>query len=144
MRLVIDASVAIKWVIAEAGSRQAETLHSAERLLAPDLIYSDCANALWKLVRRGEFSDEQVIVACRGLEQAPLQLFSCRGLLTAALRLALALEHPAYDFFYLALAAAEACPLVTADERLRRRVLSSGIVEFPEVLSIEEAAWRLS
>ena len=35
-----------------------------------------------------------------------------------ALRIAVAINHPAYDCFYLALARREAAPLVTADKRL--------------------------
>jgi len=35
-----------------------------------------------------------------------------------ALELAIELDHPIYDCFYLALAERERCPLVTADKRL--------------------------
>lgn len=44
-RFVVDASLAVKWVIAEPDSQAAEWLldHS---LSAPDLIYAECANIL--------------------------------------------------------------------------------------------------
>ena len=40
-----------------------------------------------------------------------------RGLAPSAARLAIDLDHPAYDCFYLALALQEQYPVVTADRR---------------------------
>lgn len=51
--LCIDASVAIKWVIDEAGTREALALRN-NALIAPDLLISECANVLWKKVQRME------------------------------------------------------------------------------------------
>ena len=45
--LVIDASVAIKWVIEEAGTKEALALRR-QALAAPDLLVAECANILWK------------------------------------------------------------------------------------------------
>ncbi|HXM70340.1 MAG TPA: hypothetical protein VN970_04350 [Thermoanaerobaculia bacterium] len=42
---VVDASVALKWVIDEEGSEAASAL-AAESLSAPSLILAECANAL--------------------------------------------------------------------------------------------------
>jgi predicted nucleic acid-binding protein len=44
---VIDASVAIKWVIDEPGTRQALDL-LRHTLFAPDLLMAECANILRK------------------------------------------------------------------------------------------------
>ena len=49
MTIVVDASIAVKWVIPEVLSAQAESLRGrAGRLLAPDLLLPEAANALWK------------------------------------------------------------------------------------------------
>ncbi len=56
--LVIDASVAIKWVIDEPGTAHALALRR-HRLSAPDLLVAECAIILWKKVRRGELSDQE-------------------------------------------------------------------------------------
>jgi len=56
---VVDASVALKWVIPEVGAEAALALRAADRLIAPDLIVAECANALWKMVSRGEMSPEE-------------------------------------------------------------------------------------
>ena len=55
--LVVDASVALKWVIPEYGSILALALRREHRFTAPDLLIADCANVLWKQVRRGFLSE---------------------------------------------------------------------------------------
>jgi predicted nucleic acid-binding protein len=55
---VVDASVGIKLCVAEALSDKVDALFSRAaldppaRLLVPDLFYVECANILWKHVRR--------------------------------------------------------------------------------------------
>jgi predicted nucleic acid-binding protein len=72
-RLVVDASVAVKWVIAEGGSDSAERLLD-HPLVAPDLLFAECANILSKKVRRGEVTKEEAEIAARTLEQADLSV----------------------------------------------------------------------
>jgi predicted nucleic acid-binding protein len=47
-RLVIDASVAVKWVVEEEGTAEALALLRASKLVAPELLVAECANILWK------------------------------------------------------------------------------------------------
>ena len=115
---VLDASVAIKMVVAEAGSPQARQLRR-HRLVAPDLLWPECANILWKAVRRGDLALPEAELACATLLQLPFEVVESATLLPAALRRAAALDHPAHDCLYLELAAREGLPLVTADRRLR-------------------------
>ena len=119
--LVIDASIAVKWVVAEADSGRAEALldHS---LVAPDLLLAECANILWKKVHRDELSKEEALLAARLLQAAEIELLPTRSLLEAATRIAIELNHPAYDCLYLALAVESSCRFITADERFLRKV----------------------
>lgn len=48
MTLVIDASVAAKWYVAEPDSRPALAVGARGGLIAPDLILAEVANILWK------------------------------------------------------------------------------------------------
>lgn len=138
--LVIDASVAVKWVVAEAGTDDALVLRRT-RLIAPDLLVAECANILWKKVRRGELTPDEASLAARLLERADIDLKPMRTLLDAASRLAVMLDHPAYDCVYLAFAEAEGCPFVTADDRLLRRVGQHPPGRFSgRVLSLSDAA----
>jgi predicted nucleic acid-binding protein len=120
--LVIDASVAIKWVIDEHGTREALALRS-HRLFAPDLWVAECANVLWKKMRRNELSADEARLAARLLQRADVELAPMRSLLEPATALAIALDHPAYDCIYLALAESLSCDLVTADQRLSQKTL---------------------
>jgi len=139
--LVIDASVAVKWLIEEEGTPQALALRRVARLIAPDLITAECANIFWKKVQRGELIPEEALLAARLLQAADVELMPTRSLLEAATRVAIELDHPAYDCLYLALAVDRNCRLVTADERFRRKLREGRGAPFRDrVLSLPEAA----
>ncbi|MCX6618070.1 MAG: type II toxin-antitoxin system VapC family toxin [Acidobacteria bacterium] len=114
---VVDANVAVKWVLAEAGSDRACSL-SAIPLQAPGLLHVECANILWKKVRLGELSKDRALKDFVVLLRAPVALTRTSELLDDALRLAIELRHPVCDCLYLALALRHDLPLVTADRRL--------------------------
>ena len=120
-RLVIDASVAIKWVVEEPGTAEALALRRY-RLSAPDLLIPECANILWKKARRQEMSADEASLAARLLEHADVELIPMRRLLEPATRLAIQLDHPAYDCLYLALAQSTGCSFVTADAKFCAKV----------------------
>jgi predicted nucleic acid-binding protein len=124
--LVVDASVAIKWVIEEPGTAEALALRRYQ-LAAPDLLVPECANILWKKVRRKELSEAEALLAARLLERAEIDLAPMRPLLELATRLSIALDHPAYDCLYLALAQSIGSAFITADERLCTKVHERGV-----------------
>lgn len=126
MTFVIDASVAVKWVVTETGSAEAIALLKLARPIAPELLFAECANIFWKKVQRKELSAQVALLAAQALEKADLELVSLRGLLRAATRIAVELDHPAYDCTYLALALERQCRFVTADARLTEKVRRSG------------------
>lgn len=119
---VIDASIAVKWVVEEEGTPQALALRHEAKLIAPELLVAECANILWKKVGRDELSREEALLAARLLQGADVELLPMRSLFGAATELAIELEHPAYDCIYLALAVENDCQFVTADERLLRKL----------------------
>ena len=123
--LVIAASVAIKWVVDEDGTRVALSL-LRHRLFAPELLAAECANVLWKKTRRSELTPEEAGVAARLLQRADIELAPMRALLAPAAELAIELDHAAYDCIYLALAEALSCDLVTADYKLSAKTLPTG------------------
>ncbi|MGA2326981.1 MAG: type II toxin-antitoxin system VapC family toxin [Bryobacteraceae bacterium] len=118
---VVDASVAIKWVVEEEGSDRARLLASA-KLEAPDLLPIECANILWRKVRLGDLRGEGAAERLALLLRSPVTLIGSRELLDAALRLSLDLGHPVCDCVYLALAIRDGIPLLTADRRLSNAV----------------------
>lgn len=134
---VIDASVAIKWVVDEALSDRALAL-SGTRLVAPDLLLVECANILWKKARRGELSDAEAEAGAALLEAAEIELLSARGMIECVVTFARRLDHPAYDCCYLAVAEATELPLVTADDALGRLVRTAKGLPAIQVLPLSE------
>jgi predicted nucleic acid-binding protein len=116
---VVDASVAVKWLIDEPNSALAARLLEDDLpLAAPKLIYAEVANALWAVARRGDITAVDVRDALDLLADAPLIVpSSMKQLMAAAARLASDLDHPVYDCMYLALALQEQRPVITADSR---------------------------
>jgi predicted nucleic acid-binding protein len=121
--VIIDASVAVKWVVDEPDGDKAEKLLS-QRLAAPALWLAEAASALWSKHRRQDISEDEVRGACVTLRQAPVLQLSLDPLLPAAIDYALTLQHPVYDCFYLAAAHLHDTHLVTADLRFARRMAS--------------------
>ena len=119
MSLIVDASVAVKWFAAEENSDRARALFAGgEALIAPDLVLAEVSNVMWKKLRRGLLSSDQVVAAARRLPQYFEQLIPIGELVERATELTVTLDHPVYDCFYLALAERERLPLVSADSRL--------------------------
>jgi predicted nucleic acid-binding protein len=116
MRLVVDASVALKWVLSEAGTEAALALRTDE-LLAPILWLAEAANALWRGVRLGELMLDEARELLDALIKAPVASLPMEPHLQAALTLSVQLQHPLYDCIYLALALHQDTHVVTADRR---------------------------
>jgi predicted nucleic acid-binding protein len=114
--LVVDASVAVKWVVEEEDSEAAVALFDRE-LVAPALMLPECANALWVKARRGELTAAEVIERIQLLSAAPVELVPMGPLVEDAAKFALELDHPVYDCCYLALASQRNTVVVTADRR---------------------------
>lgn len=115
--LVVDASVAAKWVLHETGSEAAlATMRGGRRLIAPALVLVKVANALRKRVAAGQQSRAAALTAYRDLLAAPLVRVAVEdALVESAMQIAFELRHPVQDCLYLALAAQERAVVITAD-----------------------------
>lgn len=119
--MVVDASVAIKWVVPEVGSEAASDLLARE-LCAPSLWLAEAANALLKKARRGEITAAEAHVRAQDLADAPIEPIELTILLPSAMRMASELGHSIYDCFYLAAALLRDTTLATADHRFAAKV----------------------
>ncbi len=143
---VVDASVAVKWLVAEQLSEESATLLDSDvTLLAPDLLFAEATSALAAKHRHGELDAEQFADAVDLLRIAPVATpLSMRRLAASSARLARDLQHPVYDCFYLALAIHENYPVVTADTRFRDKVqrhpyLADRVVHVGDIASRDSA-----
>jgi predicted nucleic acid-binding protein len=113
-------------VVEEPGTPEALQLRR-HRLLAPDLLIAECADILWKKVRWKELLADEAQVAAGLLARSNIEFEPGLVVFEAATRLAILLDHPAYDCCYLALADIRNCGFVTADEALARKVWAAGL-----------------
>lgn len=134
-RVVVDASVAVKWLVAEADTAAAEALLDDE-LYAPDLIHAEVANILWKKQVRGEVDAEIAAYCAEALLHLQMTVEPCAALMSDAVALAARLGHPAYDCFYVVLARRLGVVLVTADKRLVARCQQADVPDLEGVVSL--------
>ena len=123
MRFVVDASVAVKWLVAEDDSEVAEELAtSGHDLHAPRLMASEVANAIWRKARMGEIERRAAGILLADVPVMPVHWGADESVAADAMRLALALGHPIYDCMYLALAHRIGAVMLTADRRFANAV----------------------
>jgi predicted nucleic acid-binding protein len=138
MRLVVDASVAVKWFLPEIHSQAASWLLNGDfELMAPDLIWSELGNVLWKRWRRRELTREAASEILNDFRRYPLGIVCSGPILGEAWRLASTLNRNFYDSVYLAVAETQKCPLVTADSKffnaLKSNRLSTTVIWVEEI-----------
>lgn len=123
---ILDASVAVKWYLPreteDLVDHALELLASYKRrgiaLAAPDLLWAEFGNVMWKAVRSGRMSERDARIACQDMRAWELKIFDSQDLLESALTVALAHRRTFYDSLYVALAVQSKTELITADERL--------------------------
>lgn len=117
-KFVVDASVAIKWVVPEIHSAAALRLRKPDyELIVPDFFFPEIGNILWKRVRRGESTQESAQEDLTALMELTLNVQPSLSLMPQALEIAVRIEQAVYDCVYLALAVTNDCQMVTADQR---------------------------
>jgi len=122
-KLVVDASVVIKWFLPEPLSVEARAILDEYQagtvsLAAPDLINAEVGNIVWKKQRFQGLGEDDSNAVIEGFRKLTIQFTPTAELLADAFNLAVTHQRTVYDSLYLALSIREACQFVTADERL--------------------------
>jgi|SRR5688572_3865023 predicted nucleic acid-binding protein len=126
---VVDASVVIKWFVPEVHSEAARRLLDvAHDYFAPDLLFAETANTIWKKIRRRELKLEEGRRLVADIAHVAVETVSCRALAEDAHALANTIGQPVYDALYVALAVRLDTRMVTADDRLE-----NALSAFPEL-----------
>ncbi len=123
MKVTVDASVAVKWFVAEDHRKEARTLLGPRiERHAPDLLPVECASAICKKARRGEIRSATPFLDEITKLSRVIRIQPSETLLKEATETALRIDHPVYDCLYITCARRTGSVLVTADRKLSRLV----------------------
>ena len=134
----MDASLVVKWFVPEVDSDAARRwLDASYDYVAPDLLFPETGNTVWKKVRRGELSPDDGQQLATDLSVIAVEAISMRGLLPDAHALALRTGITVYDATYLALAVRLETQVITGDDRFARRLADHPLLA-PHVRSLRD------
>lgn len=123
--IVVDASVAVKWLIAEEGSDAArELLSGGELLVVPSPAQVEVPGAMLRKLRAG-ILDESETRGClelwNDLLKESIRVVAFEAVLERAAKIAIACSQPLIDCIYVATAENCGAKLITADAALQTR-----------------------
>lgn len=124
--IAVDSSIALQWVLPEAGTPAAVSLLGRPDLVAPDILLVECANVLAKKVRTTELTLEKAMAGLRIIRDAVPTVVSSADLADDVLRLSVELAHPAYDCCFFACALKADAVLATRDQPFVNRLVARG------------------
>jgi predicted nucleic acid-binding protein len=123
--LVLDASVAAKWLVWAGEPLEAEALNLVVlrnqgqlEFLVPDLFWPEIGNILCKAVRRNRCTEAAANHSIQALRDYSLTTAPSDPLLESAFNIAQTHNRSFYDSLYIALAVSRRATLITADEKL--------------------------
>ena len=135
---VVDASLVVKWFVPEVNSEAArQWLGAPHDYVAPDLVFPEAANAMWKKVRRGELTREDARDLVHDMSAAGFEAVATRALVSDAHALAVATGLTVYDATYLTLAIRLETQVITGDDKFARKVAGHPLLA-PHVRSVRD------
>jgi predicted nucleic acid-binding protein len=137
--LVVDSSVSVKWFVAEDDSPKALQILKDYRIEtlsfnAPDLIYAEFGNIIWKKQIFQNLDSKDAKFAIQEFKKISFILTPITLLFDDAYNLAVEYKRTFYDSLYLALSVRENCELVTADEKFYNAVRAN----FPKIILLSD------
>jgi predicted nucleic acid-binding protein len=133
-RFVLDASVALAWVLDRNADPYAalvqQRVQAGERAIVPLLWQLEVTNVLAMVLRRGVLTADEVAEGLRyfeGFLTAQAEVVSTLPGMREILRLARELDLTSYDALYVDLARREGLPLATLDKGLLLAAGKAGV-----------------
>ena len=127
-RLVIDASVVLKWFLVDEKHGQNalkildEYIADEVDLLGPSLLEYEVINGLFVAQKKGRVGEEKIRLALDGFAGLEIKMREVSHLYSQIMDYCQAYKCSAYDASYLAMASFEEIDLITADEVLYKTV----------------------
>ena len=137
MKYVLDASIALSWVLPRLHSVKARTLrddylNGTHDLIAPDVFPAETANALTKSERQKTIAVGDAATLHLKILKACPNLHSYVPLMQRAIDISSQTRTAFYDCLYVALAEQEQCEVVTVDDKF----INSVQKQFPFVIHL--------
>lgn len=127
-RIVIDASVALKWYLADEEHGQ-KAIHLLGKytsneldILAPSLLEYEVINGLIIAQKRGRIKEEKILTAIDGFINLEIQLMNLSHIYPKVLHYSKTYNRSVYDASYLAVADERGASVITADKGLYNAV----------------------
>jgi predicted nucleic acid-binding protein len=123
-RVVLDASVILKWYLAdeEYGQKALDLLFqyvsNELEILAPSLLEYEVVNGLFVAQKRGRIKEEKLLTAIEGFIDLEIKLKNISHFHSRIMHYCKVYHRSVYDASYLAIADVEGITMVTSDERL--------------------------
>jgi predicted nucleic acid-binding protein len=137
---VVDASLVLKWFVPEIHfEAAARWLSASHDYVAPDLLFPEVGNTVWKKVRRGELSVADGRRLASAMAGIAVEAVAMSGLIGDAVALAIATDITVYDATYVTLAVRLDTQVVTGDDRLVARLAGHTMLA-PHVRRIQDFA----
>lgn len=127
MKVCVDASLVVKWLVPEEGSDEALSLHRTwvkkdVALVAPSLLDYEVGTVLRQKVVRGALRSEDLFPVIDYYRRLNILLLHVTDFVSQAVAIAAFLQQASvYDVAYLLTARQQKSDYVTADERFVRR-----------------------
>lgn len=130
--LVLDASLAVAWMLAERISVvPAAEVVARHSVWVPPIWEAECVNAILHAVRGGRIEPIAARAAAADIGALPVEVDAESPPPPALLALATSHKLTAYDALYLELALRLGCPLATLDTPLRQAARRAGVAVVP-------------
>lgn len=114
--IIVDTTIAVKWVVDEVGRQAALTLlERSDELIAPDFMLAEAAHVLRRKVRVNEITSAQMREGISFIKDAIVTFLPTTSLVEDAAIPSEELDHSPYDCCFLASALGRGV-LITADE----------------------------
>lgn len=127
---VIDANVAIAWLMVEPGGSLLDEARNRYRLVVPSIWRLEVANSLLKFVRQRRQTGDEADIAAKIVDDLDVRAVDPAEAATAESLIAFARPHQlsSYDAVYLALAIERGATLFTNDANMLDAARRLGVV----------------
>jgi predicted nucleic acid-binding protein len=102
--------------------------------MAPDLLYSEFGNIVWKIHRRGVVEAGDALEIVSQFQMLPIDIHPTERLLPMALEIAITSDRTVYDSMYLALGVLLETPVITADMKFYKGITDAKLRKFVKLL----------